>query len=1042
MMTPRTTSMRAARRISVNCFGSQCHKRDEILRRRKLLYSSSRLSPSSNSSLTLTHPNKQPLAAYFLPLLSQPKMSLSSTSTLSSSSAFSAASSSSNSASAVLHALSSLTSSSSLPANDTSACPTEHSGIFTLPDLDMELATWCMVALIGFTVAFEYCLHHIEHQLRSHTHYLKILSKVYKELMILGFISFSILIVLQVFALTSTVSETLEFVHVWFFFIALLYAIHVLVYMWLARRDKRRYDVATYRRIPDLLEGYKQMQLYETTRREKATSGGHYWCRFVVWCWNVSEVSYVSSVLSSIYQTPATRLYAQMQFHIVRSLFIRTYNLPPHFDFAKYLRRCMSKHITEQLDIKETSWLILVLFLIINVVRVYIEETYSDDTYSVVTLWLFLVVPYFLLGLSMCAVVGIERSKRRLLEKVGVRDATDLERALLASRAKTGGNSSGSAATTARSGGGRTNKRASVTTMEQQEALNAYLPLLINGLFPYNRPVLFPKSLEVVMLTQCFFIGLACIFHIRQAFETFDVSIAGLYIVFTMLPHLIVLLVIAPHVMTTYVFVHSVGYVNKEVLEHVNEFMEETDELKREIKTHLQSYLLSAQPSLTLADLFLKLTKGGHVIHVKSLRSVLEDVNVQLTASQTSRLIRMINLGQNGAIDLREFSLFFFGSEGSGALSLVPIRANTTDQLLRVSQTAREEIMDKEIAKGREKVAEKERLANEANDGVVVVEVDGEPLLSETAAKGAAASDKTSAAEEAAMASKRVVDFHPNALHEPDSPHPLPVIPHAITTHPNQSTHGHHTPTTPLSPHSAAAMPMLDLRGNGKAHADTNIFITHTLDHTAHHPSHHHPHAKSQPASHALHSDGANKVGIGRHEVDALDFAACFHGSETVCQRCGHVVLVKQINMHTQQCRIRHDALTRARGIDQTVDLSRLRSGTLPYVDEDGKEGAVHEAGKEAKVAAVASMTIDDIVLNDSKGGSRRTTRASGRQLPLVVGADGKVALKVPALAAVREKGERERGVVLEDVGARRGNRNLGKRASSRRRQSLTDAVP
>ena len=136
-----------------------------------------------------------------------------------------------------------------------------------------------MVALIGFTVAFEYCLHHIEHQLRSHTHYLKILSKVYKELMILGFISFSILIVLQVFSLTTTASETLEFVHVWFFFIALLYAIHVLVYMWLARRDKRRYDVATYRRIPDLLESYKQMQLVETTRRTKATT--HLWSRFV-----------------------------------------------------------------------------------------------------------------------------------------------------------------------------------------------------------------------------------------------------------------------------------------------------------------------------------------------------------------------------------------------------------------------------------------------------------------------------------------------------------------------------------------------------------------------------------------------------------------------------------------------------------------------------------------------------------------------------------------------------------------------------------------
>ena len=900
-----------------------------------------------------------------------------------------------------------------------------------------------MVALIGFTVAFEYCLHHIEHQLRSHTHYLKILSKVYKELMILGFISFSILIVLQVFDLDTSTSETLEFVHVWFFFIALLYAIHVLVYMWLARRDKRRYDVATYRRIPDLLESYKQMQLLETTRRSQAAAGRHYWSRFVVWCWDVSDVSYFSAVLSSIYQPAATKLYAQMQFHIVRSLFIRTYNLPPHFDFAKYLRRCMSKHITEQLDIKETSWLILVLFLIINVVRVYIEETYDDETYQVVTLWLFLVVPYFLLGLSMCAVVGIERAKRRLLEKVGVQSATDLERALLASRAKTGGNSAATATTMNHRGSIRPVKRTSLNAMNQQEALNAYLPLLINGLFPYNRPALFPKSLEVVMLTQCFFIGLACIFHIRQAFDTFSVAIAVLYIVFTMLPHIIVLMMIAPHVMTSYVFVHSVGYVNKEVLEHVNEFMEETDELKTEIKAHLQSYLLSAQPPLTLPDLFLRLTKGGHVIHVNGLRSALEGVNVQLTASQTNRLVRMINLGQNGAIDLREFSLFFFGSEGSGALSLVPIRANTTDQLLRVSQTARDEIMDKEIAKGREKVAEQERLANVVNDGVVVLEVDGEPLLPESAAATTAGvSDKHATADEAATAGRRAVDFHPNALHDPESPHP--VMHHSIVSlHSSHSTHGH-TPTSPHSVVSAGAQPMLDLRGNGKGHGDANIFIPHTLDHSSHHhPAHHHPHAKSQPASQ---HDSTNKLAIGRQEVDALDFAACFHGSETVCQRCGHVVLVKQINSHVQQCRIRHEANTRAaRGIDPAIDSSRLRSGTtLPHVDEEGKEMTEHDTNGSKQVVALSNMTVDDIVLNDSKGGSKRNTRTSGRQLPLVVGADGKVALKMPAaVPSAAKKGERERGVVLEDAGGRRGNRVLSKRAEShKRRQSLTDIVP
>ena len=122
--------------------------------------------------------------------------------------------------------------------------------------------------------------------------------------------------------------------------------------------------------------------------------------------------------------------------------------------------------------------------------------------------------------------------------------------------------------------------------------------------------------------------------------------------------------------------------------------------------------------------------------------------------------------------------------------------------------------MDKEIAKERVKVAEQERLANVVNDGVVVVEVDGEPLL-----PASGTSDKPTTADELVVG-KRAVDFHPNALHDPDSPHPAQAIHHVAAVHSSHSSHGH----TPTSPHSCASphgAPMLDLRGNsGKTHGD------------------------------------------------------------------------------------------------------------------------------------------------------------------------------------------------------------------------------
>ena len=829
-----------------------------------------------------------------------------------------------------------------------SADSSSSSTIFSLPDLDFELATWCMVSLIVFTILFESLLHRMERQLLAHTHYLKILSKVYKELMILGFISFSILIILQVFSLSTATTETLEFVHVWFFFIAVLYAIHVLVYMWLARRDKRRYDVATHRRIPDLLEQFRVTQIAAQRIQEDRSL-----CaavpRNIQW---LASASLISSVFSSIYQSKVTQLYQQMQFHIVRSLFIRTYNLPSDFDFAKYLRRCMSKHITEQLDIKETSWLMLVLFLFINVIRVEVEAYYGNNDYEVVTLWLFLVVPYFLLALSFLAVIGIEGAKRALMVKVGVERVEDLEQALLRSRAKTNNSSTATTVTAGRRGA----KRASVAMMDQQEALDAYLPLLLKDLFPYNKPTLFPKLLEFIMLTQCFFIGLACIFHIRQAFVSFSTPIAAIYILFTMLPHLTVLMVVAPHVMTTYVFVHSVGYVNKEVLQHVTDFMQETEELKSEIKVYLQTYL--HQSSLTLPDLFLRLSHGHSTIPTLGLRSALHDVGIELTGSQTSRLSRMMNLGQDGRIDLREFSLFLLGSEGSAGLSLVPIKESTKGQLAMISERERDGIMDGEIRRRKEQ--------QEAGLPAVVIDV------AHSGEGGAVVVVGPPVGEQ----------FQPNALCEEAAEAGHGGAGSGVTSA---------TPTSPGSAHSPAvgsphSLPALDLRRqHSKAHLlDQNVFIPHTLDHAAPHHGHGHHHGHHGHGHAKVH-----KVAVGRADVDALDFAACFHGAETVCQRCGCPVLVKRINEHVAECRIRANVGATVH-TDMAAELNRLRGGSMPYAPVDA---AAHPATPSKGSTAAAAVAVDDIVLNDSRGGSKRGTRTSGRGLPLVLRADGKVEL-------------------------------------------------
>ena len=87
------------------------------------------------------------------------------------------------------------------------------------------------------------------------------------------------------------------------------------------------------------------------------------------------------------------------------------------------------------------------------------------------------------------------------------------------------------------------------------------------------------------------------------------------------------------------------------MLQHVTDFQKDTDLLQRDVQQYLQSYVHSK--GITLTDLFLLLSKGSSSISTPNLRSALHHVGVELTKSQTSRLVRLVNLSQDGHIDLR-----------------------------------------------------------------------------------------------------------------------------------------------------------------------------------------------------------------------------------------------------------------------------------------------------------------------------------------------------------------------------------------------------
>lgn len=169
---------------------------------------------------------------------------------------------------------------------------------------------------------------------------------------------------------------------------------------------------------------------------------------------------------------------------------------------------------------------------------------------------------------------------------------------------------------------------------------------MIDGLFWFNRPRIFASAMEMLMLAQCFFLGLSFILHIHEAILLLTPGLAAVYIIFSILPHFIVLMWVLPAIISRFVFIHSVGHVNRRVLEHVLSSMQEVTELKFELSERLKE--VCRENKETAAELFGKLSRHSGSIEKKHLRSALRKIEIILTESQVSRLMRVIDLDQNG----------------------------------------------------------------------------------------------------------------------------------------------------------------------------------------------------------------------------------------------------------------------------------------------------------------------------------------------------------------------------------------------------------
>lgn len=195
---------------------------------------------------------------------------------------------------------------------------------------------WMMIGMLAFAVAWEAFTNYLERRFEDNKAQSEILSKVYKELMILGFIAFSLIMGKEV-GLIAWSAETLRC----FEFCDLLVSICVLVYvancatslsvMHIAQRD---WDRIAHTPTAEVIDSVQRSL-------DKLRASTPTWERFK------TRLPY------------AARWHSDADFKVLQLLFQSKFHLPLSFDYVMYIKLVLEDVVVTTCNISAWHWVIL-----------------------------------------------------------------------------------------------------------------------------------------------------------------------------------------------------------------------------------------------------------------------------------------------------------------------------------------------------------------------------------------------------------------------------------------------------------------------------------------------------------------------------------------------------------------------------------------------------------------------------------------------------------------------------------------------------------
>lgn len=190
---------------------------------------------------------------------------------------------------------------------------------------DAELSELLGVGLVVAQLVFHVLLHHLEHYVgHSHPSLLPILRTVYRELLILGFVSFTFILAATFGKFGDELFVSFEFAHLLIFLLAVFYIIVVLATTWASLSLSARWQEIESMEFVTYLANKQEFTELKTERERHR----NYLWRWVLWWkgnpWKLERFHY---------------LHERMAFHDSRFQFLYYRALPEDFSFSAYLRK-------------------------------------------------------------------------------------------------------------------------------------------------------------------------------------------------------------------------------------------------------------------------------------------------------------------------------------------------------------------------------------------------------------------------------------------------------------------------------------------------------------------------------------------------------------------------------------------------------------------------------------------------------------------------------------------------------------------------------